>query len=103
MPAFVLMNITSQHQQRCVPSSVGTGGGCGEGWEPCACPRGHLIRWYAVTQRHCICTRTGTRPPHPLYPTPCPYSTRDQQLLGVMSTGQKSHQSSLADRPTAMT
>src|SRR5579859_7775304 len=52
---------------------VGTGGGCGEGWGPCACPRGITIRSDFLRQKDHGPTRTGTRPPHPLRPSPCPY------------------------------
>ncbi len=60
---------------------VGTRGGCGAGWGPCACPRRSAIRWGSVRQdgrtRTRTRTRTSTRPPHPPYLTPCPYRTRD--------------------------
>src|SRR5579859_2143447 len=54
------------------PHPVGTRGGCEEGWGPCACPRRYTSRLdIARTDR--TCTRTGTRPPHPLNTAPCPY------------------------------
>src|SRR5262249_26449391 len=56
--------------------AVGTGGGCGEGWGPCACPGGHTMRWDSATQTDRTPTRTGTRPPHPPNPAPCPYRWR---------------------------
>src|SRR5579863_6306560 len=55
---------------------VGAGGGCEDGRGPCACPRYHTIRWDGATQTNRTPTRTGTRPPHPLHPSPCPYRTR---------------------------
>ena len=33
------------------------------------------FRWSSVKQQHLTPTRTSTRPPHPLHPTPCPYRT----------------------------
>src|SRR5579859_2152280 len=55
---------------------VGTGGGCGDGRGPCACPRRNMIRLGFIRPTACTPTRTGTRPPHPLHPSPCPYRTR---------------------------
>src|SRR5579863_4582399 len=54
---------------------VGTRGGRGDGWGPCACPGHNTIRWGFVRQTGRLPTRTSTRPPHPPDPTPCPYRT----------------------------
>jgi len=57
------------------PRSVGTGGGCGDGRGPGACPRRDAILMPHEIRTHRLATRTGTRPPHPLNPSPCPYRT----------------------------
>src|SRR5947209_5603547 len=57
------------------PHLVGTGGGCEEGWGPCACPRAEATRWHYESRTNRVATRTGTRPPHPLSPSLCPYRT----------------------------
>src|SRR5229473_6311901 len=56
---------------------VGTRGGRGEGWGPCACPRGMTSGLGSVRPTGLIPTRTSTRPPHPPHPTPCPYRMQD--------------------------
>ncbi len=58
------------------PRSVGTRGGCGAGWGPCACPRHNTIRPGFVRRSGHTPGRTSTRPPHPLHPAPCPYRRR---------------------------
>jgi hypothetical protein len=58
------------------PRPVGTRGRCGDGWGPCACPRGSAIRLGSVRQDGHTPTRTSTRPPHPPNPAPCPYRRR---------------------------
>ena len=57
--------------------SVGTRGGCGEGWGPCACARANAIPlgFHDVPQDDMNPTRTSTRLPHPPHPAPCPYKT----------------------------
>ena len=45
----------------------------GDGRGPGACPRSGAIRWPHVIPTNRMTTRTGTRPPHPHRPTPCPY------------------------------
>src|SRR5712692_1384974 len=49
---------------------VGTRGGRGDGWGPCACPG-------CVTPPGLLPTRTSTRPPHPPHSAPCPYRMQD--------------------------
>ncbi|SRR5216683_2759824 len=56
---------------------VGTRGGCGAGWGPCACPGGMTIGLGCVRPTGLIPTRTSTRPPHPPHSAPCPYRTGD--------------------------
>jgi hypothetical protein len=56
---------------------VGTRGGCGAGWGPCACPGGSRIGLGSVRPTGRIPTRTSTRSPHPPHCAPCPYRTRD--------------------------
>jgi len=64
------------------PRPVGTRCGCGDGWGPCACPRGNTIllglrdvptglgpQWDRTP------TRTSARPPHP--PNPASLSLQD--------------------------
>src|SRR5690348_16783914 len=63
------------------PASVGTGGACEEGWGPGACPCCHLVRWFSVKPNESTLTRTGTRPPHPPHPSPCPYRWDASALL----------------------
>src|SRR5579863_2934197 len=42
---------------------------------PCACPRaGTILLLHHAIPPNRVATRTGTRPPHPLHPSPCPYS-----------------------------
>ena len=79
----VLMNFDDQMGELYLPSGrlrpgrpVGTRGGCGGGWGPCACPVGNAIRPGSVRPDGRTPTRTSTRPPHPPNPTPCPYRTR---------------------------
>ncbi len=55
---------------------VGTRGGRRDGRGPCACPAGQTIQQGEVRHAGRIPPRTGTRPPHPLHPSPCPYRTR---------------------------
>src|SRR5258708_38545894 len=54
---------------------VGTRGGRGAGWGPCACPRGMTSDLGSARPPGLIPTRTSTRPPHPptapLVPTGC--------------------------------
>ena len=69
----VLMNFSNRMQQCAWPRPVGTRGGCGEGWGPCACPGGNAIRPGSVRHEGRTATRTSTRPPHPPNPSPCPY------------------------------
>jgi len=38
MPTPVLMDITNYNREWTFPRPVGTRGGCGAGWGPCACP-----------------------------------------------------------------
>src|SRR5712691_2777508 len=66
------------------PRPVGTRGGCGVGWGPCACPRWDMIplefrhkSWGKILEPQANRTlmRTSTRPPHPPTSTPCPYRT----------------------------
>src|SRR5260370_14588264 len=54
---------------------VGTRGGRGEGWGPCACPGGLTMGLGSVRPTGLIPTRTSTRPPHPPHSAPCPYRT----------------------------
>src|SRR5216683_4872011 len=54
---------------------VGTRGGRGEGWGPCACPAGMTSGLGCVRPTGRIPTRTSTRPPHPPHCAPCPYRT----------------------------
>ena len=68
-----LMNFANRMQQCAWPRPVGTRGGCGEGWGPCACPGGNAIRPGSVRPDGHTPTRTSTRPPHPPNPSPCPY------------------------------
>src|SRR5215472_13178408 len=70
-----MLTIESGHGSRRPPRPVGTGGGCGDGWGPCACPGGHTLRWDAVTPTERTRARTGTRPPHP--PNPAPLSLQN--------------------------
>ncbi len=56
---------------------VGTRGGRGEGWGPCACPRGDETGWPHGTQTNRHAARTSTRPPHPPHCAPCPYRMQD--------------------------
>src|SRR5579863_4487831 len=44
---------------------------------PCACPRRYTFRLGPVMPTDRTSKRTGTRPPRPLYTTPCPYRTAD--------------------------
>src|SRR5579859_1085026 len=54
-----------------IPNSVGTGG-----WVEALClsslPHNPHALFYK-NQAIRMATRTGTRPPHPLFPSPCPY------------------------------
>src|SRR5260221_2010658 len=73
---------------------VGTRGGRGEGWGPCACPGGLTSSLGSVRSTGRIPTRTSTRPPHPptapLVPTggrtPLPRFGR-QHALGLDLAG----------------
>jgi hypothetical protein len=56
---------------------VGTRGGRGEGWGPCACPSGMTMGLGAVRPTGLIPTMTSTRPPHPPHSAPCPYRMQD--------------------------
>ncbi len=56
---------------------VGTRGGRGAGWGPCACPGGMTSGLGCVRPPGRIPTRTSTRPPHPPHAAPCPYRTQD--------------------------
>src|SRR5216684_8351605 len=56
---------------------VGTRGGRGEGWWPCACPGGLTSGLGCVRPTGLLPTRTSTRPPHPPHCAPCPYRTQD--------------------------
>ena len=74
--AALRMTRLDRQMQKCARlRSVGTRGGCGEGWGPCACPRGNniLLGFDEVPLNYIYRTRTSTRPPHPLRSTPCPY------------------------------
>ena|SRR6266851_2868645 len=73
----VLLVFHDQTRECAGPRPVGTRGGCGAGWGPGACPPRSSMRWGSVRQDGRTRTRTSTRPPHPLHPTPCPYRTRD--------------------------
>src|SRR5581483_7234828 len=77
--------------QNARPRPVGTRGGCREGRGPCACPRHHAIPvgYNDVPPDDVPRTRTSTRPPHPLYPAPCPYRT-EETLFPVLAG--KNHQ-----------
>src|SRR5713226_6022983 len=63
----------------CVTRPVGTRGGCGAG--------GVLVLGATRSSGDCVeqtgrtPTRTSTRPPHPLHPTPCPYRTLGRKHL----------------------
>src|SRR5947209_6633241 len=39
--------------------SVGTRGGCGAGWGPCACPGGNAIPWGLLASQGSVGTRGG--------------------------------------------
>src|SRR5713226_7033148 len=55
--------VFNDQTRECVyPRPVGTRGGCGAGWGPCACPRRYSIRWGSVRQDGYTRTRTSTRP-----------------------------------------
>jgi len=69
-----IINIDNQDRQCTCHRPVGTRGGCGDGRGPCACPAGQTIHQGEVRHAGRIPPRTGTRPPHPLLPSPCPYS-----------------------------
>src|SRR6266852_4544853 len=56
---------------------VGTRGGRGEGWGPCACPGGNASGLGCVRPTGLLPTRTSTRPPHPPRSAPCPYRMQD--------------------------
>jgi hypothetical protein len=72
MPAPPMMNIDNQDRSCACHRPVGTRGGGGDGRGPCACPGSHTIHQHEGR----IPRRTGTRPPRPLHPSPCPYRTR---------------------------
>src|SRR5712692_797769 len=65
----------------CVTRPVGTRGGCGAGRGPCACLVATRSIGDCVEQTGRTPTRTSTRPPHPLHPTPCPYRTLGRKHL----------------------
>src|SRR5260370_15743311 len=56
---------------------VGTRGGRGAGWGPCACPAGLTSGLGCVRPTGLLPTRTSTRPPHPPHSAPCPYRMQD--------------------------
>src|SRR6266851_1285101 len=56
---------------------VGTRGGRGEGWGPCACPGGMTSGLGSLRPTGLLPTRTSTRPPHPPRSAPCPYRMQD--------------------------
>jgi len=82
----VLLVLNDQPRECACPRPVGTRGGCGAGWGPCACPPRSSSRWGSLRQGGRIPTRTSTRPPHPPYPAPCPYRTRDAHFPIRLST-----------------
>src|SRR5258706_1053166 len=57
------------------PRPVGTGGGAGWMWGPCACPRWDATVVPHGPLAHRMATRTGTRPPPSPTSAPCPYRT----------------------------
>src|ERR1700736_3712545 len=73
--APVLMIFDNRIQQCTLLRPVGTRGGCGDGWGPCACPRWGATILPHGTPTNRTPTRTGTRPPHPPNPAHCPYRT----------------------------
>ena len=58
-------------------TSVGTRGGEGRMWGPCACPGGSeiLLAFHAIPMDRVTPTRTSTRPPLFSASAPCPYRT----------------------------
>jgi TnsA endonuclease N terminal len=57
---------------RCPP---GEAAAASLGWGPCACPPRQNGSPLLSKRTGGPTERTGTRPPHPLHPTPCPYRT----------------------------
>src|SRR5579859_4253810 len=51
--------------------------------------RGNTIRLGCLDINESPRTRTGTRPPHPLFPSPCPYRKAERSLLILIG---KNHQ-----------
>ena len=62
-----IMNVDEQNQE----GACHRPGETGDGWGP----GGQTGRQGSVRHEDGIPTRTGTRPPHPPHPTPCPYRT----------------------------
>src|SRR5215510_5605375 len=67
----ILMTIDTQNQSCTYPRSVEIG--VDEGRGPCACPGRDAILMPHIPLMNRLATRTGTRPTHPLHPSPCPY------------------------------
>src|SRR5579872_4947696 len=78
---------------------VGTRGGDGWMWGPCACPRPvHVIRQDIIKpRRNHTATRTSTRPPPLPTSAPCPYRTRTRPPLPFLIV--KNHQDGDAPFP----
>src|SRR5579859_6188178 len=71
------------------------------GWVgPCACPRRYTICSGIVTHTDHTRTRSGTRPPHPLHLSPCPYSTLNAFFSALQDLRVTIHTShSVSERP----
>src|SRR5713101_5156109 len=79
----------------CVTRPVGTRGGCGEGWGPCACPGGHTIRLGCVSPWRVFVSQLNHMPPGQaqgplIHPTPPLVPTGPEQPFeGITAFGRK--------------